>query len=343
MMDARAQSFAHYRPEMDGLRAIACLIVLVMHSIGVNDQFRSFDIDLRGIARIGVWLFFVLSAQLLTLRLLSAPLTPGAIAHYGVGRLLRIVPAFVVAVLLYAAMGEFDLRTPEKFWSVLLLQDHAGHLWTIPPEMLFYVALPVLAIVLVAIGSVSRIAALLALAAIAGGLTWFFPPLQTPNGTGQAAFYAICFGAGVVAAYAAHSFKIARVPWWPAWLALLGLVAFVLAVRAGPGGGDALINKHFVFGPLWGVIAFTVYVNGSRWLSNPVLVRIGEAAFSIYLFHWAILRVFEHMPLAIAAPSVIVGSILVGIVLYHVLELPIYRLRLALRSGGARASAEPAQ
>lgn len=91
-MDARAKSFAHYMPEMDGLRALACLIVLCIHATSGNSSFQELGVSLRGTARIGVWLFFVLSAQLLTLRLLAAPLTPSAVMHYGIGRLLRIYP-----------------------------------------------------------------------------------------------------------------------------------------------------------------------------------------------------------------------------------------------------------
>lgn len=230
----------------------------------------------------------------------------------------------------YAAIGDLGLDNLETFWRTLALQQtNAGPLWTIPPEMVFYVALPIVMVVMLALGGWARIAALAGLAIIVGALTYFYPPLAAPVAL-EAGYYAVCFGSGVAAAYIAHAYKIQRAPWWPAWLAMAVLIAFTVIAKSGP-DEMVLLNKHFVYGPLFAVLAFTVHVNGSRFFANPVLVRIGEAAFSIYLFHWIFVPLFRETPLYVGPPAVIALSIFLGMVLYRVVELPIYSLRLHFR------------
>lgn len=85
--------------EMDGLRGLACLIVLIAHASAVRMPEQGWLIT--GTGHIGVWLFFVLSAFLLSIKLWSALPAAERLSRYGVDRVLRIFPPFIVAVLVY--------------------------------------------------------------------------------------------------------------------------------------------------------------------------------------------------------------------------------------------------
>src|SRR4051794_5429749 len=79
-------------PTLDGVRGLAVLIVLLSHC-GVP--------GMRGQGGLGVLLFFVLSGYVLSIPVVKNPplaYSPAFIARFAVNRILRIYPAFVVAV-----------------------------------------------------------------------------------------------------------------------------------------------------------------------------------------------------------------------------------------------------
>ncbi|MFD2836472.1 acyltransferase family protein [Azotobacter vinelandii] len=129
-------------PAADGIRGLACLIVLVMHGISFCWP-EAFPL-LRGGGKYGVWLFFVLSAFLLTLRLQQRGFTAVSLLDYALGRILRILPLFTLACLLYywAGMG---IQNTDQLHAALTFEQGFIHLWTIPVEFKFYLLLPPLA------------------------------------------------------------------------------------------------------------------------------------------------------------------------------------------------------
>ncbi len=54
---------------LDGLRAIAVFLVIIAHATGI--YFHEYEVMLGGSSQFGVWIFFVLSAFLLTSRFIS--------------------------------------------------------------------------------------------------------------------------------------------------------------------------------------------------------------------------------------------------------------------------------
>src|SRR4051812_13974090 len=84
-----------YLSGADGLRGLACLSVIVVHSImfAVPTAYPY----IAGCGKLGVWLFFLLSAYLLTTRLSGG--TP--LSDYAFSRLLRIYPLYVLALALH--------------------------------------------------------------------------------------------------------------------------------------------------------------------------------------------------------------------------------------------------
>ncbi len=155
---------------MDGLRALACLTVLLVHTWQVapagQAQFGAAWRLIEPIATIGLILFFTLSGFLLY-RPFAAALIDGrplpSISAYLRNRALRILPAYLcvllVAWLLSAlaqpgnqnAAGGFD-SVHAAVLNVLLLQSYTPHTnltgippaWSLSVEIVFYLVLPLL-------------------------------------------------------------------------------------------------------------------------------------------------------------------------------------------------------
>lgn len=316
----------------DGLRAIACLIVLFFHAVAGNlpEMFWL----LKGTARIGVWLFFVLSAFLLTTRLLANPLSVSSLIKYTVDRFIRIVPLFVLAAFLYFLFGMIGITTVENFWLTITMQRSAGHLWTIPPEMGFYVVLPVLVFVLELIrrslgAKLSVILLILSLAA------WLF--VWPTHGRGDdytLPYLIVCFGLGTLAAYA-HKF-LPRIEDNTAvnlvTAAILGMVAYSAFLKS-PLYGDptnSLIDKQVEFAAFWAVITFAMYSRSHAWsraLSFKPLSALGQAIYSTYLFHWFFMEWFAVNGAWWGIPLSIILSLITGWMGYKLLENPLNSVR----------------
>lgn len=87
----------------DGIRGFACLIVLLVHAAALF--FNDIYMALAGTGKIGVWLFFVLSAFLLTSKFEQSGFSVFSISAYAMGRALRVLPIFVLVVFLYYVFG----------------------------------------------------------------------------------------------------------------------------------------------------------------------------------------------------------------------------------------------
>ena len=152
-----------YLPELEGLRGVAMLLVLVFHtdallSFGhpaVPNQAVSPAMALvRNGGDLGVDLFFVLSSFLLTLPFFRGALagTSPSIRRYGERRALRILPLYYFAVLaatLFAVRQAADLLRGLPYLIFLNavpgltepLMPFSGVWWSLATEAEFYVVL----------------------------------------------------------------------------------------------------------------------------------------------------------------------------------------------------------
>ncbi len=100
-----------YRPEIDGLRAIAVVAVIIFH---LNATW------LRG-GFLGVDVFFVLSGFLITSIIYTGLHEKNfSLVHFWMRRIQRIFPALMVMVAAVAIVGNFVLISPER--TDLILQ-----------------------------------------------------------------------------------------------------------------------------------------------------------------------------------------------------------------------------
>lgn len=141
-------SAATEHPSIEALRGLAALLVLVSHYVVFLQPAGA---GAWGMAATGVDLFFVLSGFVFTRTLAQPGL---AVGPHLVRRAFRLYPLYAVALLLYAAL-KADGWQWSTLWPHLLMLHTTGDLalaahynvafWSLPPEVEFYLALPVLA------------------------------------------------------------------------------------------------------------------------------------------------------------------------------------------------------
>lgn len=149
---------AHAFPQLDGLRAIAALSVVLTHVAFLTGEVISPGPFAPLLSRLnfGVTLFFLLSGFLLYRPFVRAALTgrpaPG-LGRFWLRRGLRIFPAYwlALAVLVPVAGSPFDARDLIAYATLTHTYTDAPNdpaltqMWTLVVELSFYLVLPVLA------------------------------------------------------------------------------------------------------------------------------------------------------------------------------------------------------
>lgn len=136
-----------YMPQLDAIRAIAVLFVMVFHFVPKSDRFAP-------LGSMGVRLFFVLSGFLITSILLASRERPlaASLKSFYARRFLRIFPLFYFA-LFAAALLNIDAVRKTLLWHVAYLsnvyfylrgdwQGPISHFWSLGVEEQFYLVWP---------------------------------------------------------------------------------------------------------------------------------------------------------------------------------------------------------
>jgi len=142
----------NWLPSLDGLRAIALLLVFLEHVTGNlfiestnnNSIFAFLNFGDAGMGRSGVYLFFVLSSFLLTSQLLRPGVRFSSAQlwlNYAYKRLIRIYPLYIFILLVYTLFPSFKYSI-QDFFNHVALQAAENHFWTIPVEVKYYILLP---------------------------------------------------------------------------------------------------------------------------------------------------------------------------------------------------------
>ncbi len=151
-----------YIPELDGLRAMAIILVLFRHILLfvllINENkpimpvwgYDIFTLPLNG--WVGVDLFFVLSGYLISSQFFKGK--PTSIPKYALRRILRIFPAyyFVLVVCTLGLFPYFKVLAGENIWQsfiyhLIFMHDYTGSdinsvFWSLAVEEKFYIVVP---------------------------------------------------------------------------------------------------------------------------------------------------------------------------------------------------------
>jgi peptidoglycan/LPS O-acetylase OafA/YrhL len=324
----------------DGIRGFACFIVLITHAVSM------FFVDtvpyLAGTGKFGVWLFFVLSAFLLTHRFLKMGFGINMMYSYAIGRFFRIIPLFAIAIVVYYLCGTANINTWENVADVMFFSTGAAHLWTIPVEVKFYFFLPFFSWFGISLkkkltaGWVVFIFFLIIL-----GFQGFWPFWKTPINSIQLRWYLGCFLIGINLMVSFEDFvKITQ-----NIRDFLCLLMVVVLILLSPGfhlqHGNDLANKFLVVSIIWACfIVCCVQGKGlmGTFLKNSIFFYLGKWSYSIYLFHWLVyMKIIQnYRENMIAMIFAIVGAIFLGALIYNIIEYPLecfrYRIMSYLRN-----------
>jgi peptidoglycan/LPS O-acetylase OafA/YrhL len=297
-----------YRSDIDGLRAIAVLSVVIFHA---------FPRILPG-GFIGVDIFFVISGYLIT-RILAERALRGRIGYreFYARRINRIFPALITVTLSILAAGYFLLYTDEYLqlsshilWSTFFSSNfalylEAGyfdnvaeskpalHLWSLAVEEQFYIIWPaVIAATFRTPGITSRKALSLFMVTAS-----FIACIYLTKKNLSAAYY-LPFGrfwelgaGGLLALWQTRNVAEGRTARASSLIATTGATMLVL--------GLCFIHKGRGFPGAWALLpvlgtAMLIHAGpnarfNSVVLSRKVLVNIGLISYPLYLWHWPIL------------------------------------------------------
>jgi peptidoglycan/LPS O-acetylase OafA/YrhL len=326
-----------YRPDIDGLRAISAVAVVLFHS----------HVQGFGGGFVGVDVFFVISGYLITKVLLASSDRPALrwLSEFYIGRCRRVLPALFVLLLTVTPIAVLLIPTDRELYgrylsstSVLLTNlvawtDHEHgwpaliHLWTIAVEEQFYLVYPLMLFAAQRVRCVSPALLLAILAAgsftlsvwasyAAPGANYYLTPPR---------IWELLSGALLVLTRLKIRARIAA-----ELLATVGLLTIALAVCL------TSTTAHYP-----GLRALPVCMAAAallatgqdqktwvaRLLSMPPLVFTGRMSYSLYLWHAAILSLFwsRHRAAPNASQTLLLLAAiwLLALLSWHIVERPI--------------------
>lgn len=321
-------------PAADGIRGLAVLIVLCTHAAVLF--FPRSGPYLSGTGKIGVWLFFVLSAFLLTSKMMSTGFSLRAISDYIVGRFFRIIPIFIIAVAIYMSFGFYG---PEDALKIATLRQGFAHLWTIPVEFKFYFILPFLAFLAVRISDSAGVAMMtLFFIALIIFIELISPYYSVPENSVNMFPYLPSFITGLVAAICLRKGCDNFLNRYSFALCLFILTIMVLSspgmrhwLLSSPMTKD-LQHQFIPLSVLWSFFVCAI-ISGKgimgRLMQNRLLSILGRWSFSIYLMHWMIyIKISDvHNDSFIYAILAFALAIFCGYIFYYFIEVNIERFR----------------
>jgi peptidoglycan/LPS O-acetylase OafA/YrhL len=321
-----------YRPGLDGLRALSCLVVVFFHCWA----------PFAGGGFVGVDVFFVISGYLITTMLAGEAARGGIrVGRFYARRAVRLYPTLLLLVVAYLALAPV-LWPADRQWlyaglAAFYLTDYSlghfgqplivGHSWSLAVEEKFYLLWPlVLPFVLRARRPVAwLVAAFVAATAwrcftavqwgwpqayftfdarLSGLMLGAIAAVARPKVSGTAAFVAAVALAAVIAVPTLPSLPFHRtLEATTLVITMAELSAFLLVCRAAQPGAGGLL----------------------AW---PPLTYVGRLSYGIYLWHFpAVVLLRDVQPLWITAAGTLLFAGVMAALCLHLVDEPLRRWR----------------
>jgi peptidoglycan/LPS O-acetylase OafA/YrhL len=294
-----------YRPDIDGLRAIAVMLVV---------NFHAFPDAMPG-GFIGVDVFFVISGFLIT-GIIARELESQrfSLLSFYHRRVRRIFPALIVVLSAALVLGwlwmlpaaytklSADVFASAAFLANIALLLQSGyfdvesakkpllHLWSLGIEEQFYLVWPLILML------AARLRLNLLWVAASIGIASFVLNVALIRTDPVATFYLpftrafeLLAGAALACAWSRLSQDVAA----SNWRAGAGIVLIAIAA--------AVLDTHSAFPGWWALLpvagaALLLSAPGAgacrHWLASPPMVWIGQISYPLYLWHWPLLVFF---------------------------------------------------
>lgn len=356
--DERGADGRTWRPDIDGLRAVAIVLVLLFHYYP--------EISKGGF--VGVDVFFVISGYLITCDLLrrreERVSVVGSITAFYQRRIRRIFPALLALLVGAAIFGWFFLlpydfanlarylaagsgfATNFVLWSEAGYFDQAiylkplAHLWSLAIEEQFYIVWPLLILMLGRLGRafwLPLVITMLVVASLAYCLfvtpadstAAYYSPLARGWELGVGGLLAIghLSGRGTPQSFASGVAAFGG-------LALIVWAAFFVATEVGFPGWQATLPVAGAALIIW----FAAGTSADKFLLGlPPIRYVGLISYPLYLWHWPLLSFFRILSPGKAPffgrSVLLVASILLAVATFHLIERPVRRLAVRVAAG----------
>lgn len=325
-----------YRPEIDGLRAIAVILVILFHA----------GVQLFNGGFVGVDVFFVISGYLITTIILAdLEARQFSLLKFYERRARRILPALYVVmasclpfawlwlmpsdakVVFNSVLSVLVFASNMFFWRNTQYFDAGSelnpllHTWSLGVEEQFYVLFPIFLMLAWRLGR-KRIVGLLTI----GTLLSLALAVYATNTKPVAAFFLLATRGWELAMGSLVAFYLggkARDQFPPALNQILSLVGFGLIT-----GAALTFTKETPFPGFYALVptvgAGLIIVFGSpetfvgRLLGSRVFVGVGLISYSAYLWHQPLLSLARHRSLTEPGEVVMAGSIVLTFGLAYV-------------------------
>jgi peptidoglycan/LPS O-acetylase OafA/YrhL len=327
-----------YRPEIDGLRALAVVPVILFH-LGLPWLSGGF---------LGVDIFFVISGYLIT-SIIQREVSEGTFSFkaFWLRRIRRIIPALLVMLTVTALTGYFLCYAPDTaqlgrqalaaffsfanvylwrlagdYWGVQAESSAFLHTWSLSVEEQFYFFFPFLYLLVAKRWSQRLLPVLIGLT-VGSVLIFLFGSMRYPDAT----FYLLPtraweIGCGAVLALVApSSARNARFSLPLPEIGLFMIVASYFLIDGRQGVTPWMITP---------VLGAAMMISGSpqspalRALSWKPVVHIGKMSYSLYLWHWPVIllagNVYANGRPVISIIWAVFGILLLGWLSYIFVE-----------------------
>jgi peptidoglycan/LPS O-acetylase OafA/YrhL len=335
---------------LDGIRALAVLLVLASHTDGFH---------LTGQGSIGVWLFFVLSGFLLALPFANNPVKANSfvgILEFAFRRLKRILPMYFIALVLFYFLYPGFITDFKELAKHFLFINANGHFWSTQQEMVFYLFMPALLYLsyliskIVVKGNKVIIGCLLLILALILNKYLTISVFYLLGNYKEQPFYIAIFLTGMALAYFYSHFKSSeylenkKIKYSLNTLAVSILIIFFISAKYYKDKIGLIANVDYLgweyplaFAFLSGMLILSITLNRDGLLnkifSSRVLRSIGVVSYSMYLIHYLLLHYLSEYILNNNILFFVLTFLtyLVSSVTYYYIERPFIKLKVTFR------------
>ncbi|WP_441003643.1 acyltransferase family protein [Pseudocolwellia agarivorans] len=321
-----------FRNDINGLRAIAVIAVVIFH---FNDNWLPGGFT-------GVDVFFVISGFLMT-GIIFRGIEQGnfSILKFYISRANRIIPALALLCLVLLILGWFYLTPLDykelgkhvlasiTFISNIVYWKESGyfdaashekwllHTWSLSAEWQFYIIYPLVLVFLRKIFSIKVMKRVILLGAILG---YIFCIIVTANWPDPAYFLLPARAWEMMIGGVAYLYPLtvkrerSKLLEWTGLILILGSYFLISKDDLWPG----YLSIFPVFGAF---LIIQAHNNNSFITSNFIFKRIGQWSYSIYLWHWPLVVAIYYLSLNVFFIYLGIGlSVLLGFISYKYIE-----------------------
>jgi peptidoglycan/LPS O-acetylase OafA/YrhL len=331
----------NYRHEIDGLRAIAVISVIIFH----------LDHQILGGGFLGVDVFFVISGYLISNNIFSGiDQNQFSFATFYKKRIKRIIPALLTMSSIVLVFSKFFLYSEDlkllgwqglaaifsysnffyfsyasNYWGQVAENSPLLHTWSLSLEEQFYLVFPFLTFfaykeklkfkkILITVIILSLISFMIGTANYRSFIFYLLPCRVWELGIGSY----LAFLHQTEKEYKKQNDLFS----------LMGLLMIIFTIILYPKPGKL---SPYIILPILGT--FLILKNSSptnftnKFLANPIFRFTGKISYSLYLWHWPVIVVahnyFNNGTLVISKPAACIIMLVLSLICYYLVEQPL--------------------